>query len=244
MSYGLKDYDRRYRQQTKRALLRLAIFLAAVAGTAAFAYQTGVEQVVTREDRLRQEAETLRLEIERARDSLARAERRASEASTALDELTVAYERDVPTGVRRDLLALIDQRLAQGVSADRIGVYVNAAAEPANCAPSTTRRFIVQTPTYSGPNTAAGFAEGRITVTGQGANAPGPNGQPQGYFDPAQEVTITFTRIGGESSSATGVLPLHHVVVLGGEEHRFTVVEGERSMVNVTADSCPLAPES
>ena len=83
-----------------------------------------------------------------------------------------------------------------------------------------------------------GFADGRITVTGEGKNAVSPDGLPEGWFDPAQELSINLTTIGGESASVAGLLPLHTSLILGTDEYRFTVVEGAQSFVEVTADRC------
>ena len=41
------------------------------------------------------------------------------------------------------------------------------------------------------------------------------------WYDPAQPVTIAFTRIGGEREEIQGVLPLHHSMVLDDAEWRF-----------------------
>ena len=38
----------------------------------------------------------------------------------------------------------------------------------------------------------------------------------------------------------SGILPLHHSVLLGEEEFRFTVVADEQSLVRVTTDRCAL----
>ena len=50
--------------------------------------------------------------------------------------------------------------------------------------------------------------------------------QPEAWFDPAKPVTVFFTRLGGETTSTVGVLPLHHAVVVGDLEYRFSVVAG------------------
>ena len=57
-------------------------------------------------------------------------------------------------------------------------------------------------------------------------------------FDPAKPVTVFFTRLGGETTSTVGVLPLHHAVVVGDLEYRFSVVAGSRSFAEVTGQSC------
>ena len=72
-----------------------------------------------------------------------------------------------------------------------------------------------------------------------GSAATDAENRPQAWFDPAKPLTVNFTRIGGESSAATGVLPLQHSVVLGDTEHRFVVTPAEaRGFLLITSDSC------
>lgn len=101
-----------------------------------------------------------------------------------------------------------------------------------------TRRFILQTPTTSGANDSVGFAEGFLTVTGTGMSKLTADGNPEAWFDPAQPVTIFFTHLGGEWTDVTGILPLHHSVVVNQTIQRFTIIASERSFVNVTALVC------
>ncbi len=83
------------------------------------------------------------------------------------------------------------------------------------------------------------FADNAITVIGEGEPAVNAANQPEAWFDPAKPLTVHFSRLGGQTSKATAKLPLHHSVVLGKYEYRFTVTAGNtRGFVNVTADRC------
>ena len=82
------------------------------------------------------------------------------------------------------------------------------------------------------------FDNGRISVTGLGRNAIAANGGIQGWFDPAQEVSITLNVIDGETTTIDGVLPLYKSVVLEDREFRFAFQPGRRSFVQVAVDRC------
>lgn len=238
MSFGLYDPERRYRRRVRKATIRVGFYLVSIGIAAALGYQFGVQETRGRETHLAQQladAEAARAALEQ---NVIRLGAAARTTQILYDELRQRYEREVPTGTRRELAELVAHRLEQGIDAERLAFVIRAADEPTDCSGAETRRFILPTPAYRGPNTAVGFADGRITVTGRGENARSANGGALGWFDPAQPVTVTFTLIGGEESAVSGQLPLHHSIALAGAEYRFTIVEGDRSFVNVTADRC------
>ena len=82
------------------------------------------------------------------------------------------------------------------------------------------------------------FAENTITVTAEGRSATDEAGNPEAWFDPVHPITLSFTDIGGERADIKGTLPLHHAMVRGDTEYRFTVVTGDRAFVEVTAEGC------
>jgi len=238
MSLGLYDYERRRRRKIWGRILRFVLFVALIGGAGAFAYQTGVERVegrVARRDRTIAELESQVEDLQRDRARLAAATREAQERYRALAE---RYERDVPPGAQRALADLVGRRLAEGIDPDRLAFFISAAGPPETCSDPVSRAFFMPTPVWNGANTSARFADGRIVVTGLGENSRGPDGEILSPFDPQEEVTISFTLINGEEEEIRGVLPLHHSVVLGGDEFRFAIAEGEPSMVAVTAERC------
>ncbi len=239
MSLGLYDHERRYRRRMWRRVLRAVITVAVIVGLGAFAYQTGIEQMEDRVAELEGTIAELRSTIEglqHDRVRLAAAARAVQEENRTLTE---RYEQDVPTGMHRDLAELVGRRLSEGIDPERLAFFISAAGPPENCSEPVNRAFFMPTPVWNGANTSAQFADGRIVVTGLGENSRGPDGQILAPFDPQEEVTITFTMIGGEEERISGRLPLHHSIVLDGEEYRFAITEGQPSMVSVTADRCP-----
>ncbi len=240
MPLGRYDYESRYRRRFWGTIVRLGFYLVTLGAAALFGYQIGVERTEGTAARLQTQLdEALAANAAFQEHTLAQ-EAAARAAQRQYQDLLAQYEREVPTGARRDLAALVARQLEAGVDPERLRFYIASAAAPNNCITPITRRLTLPTPAYRGANTTVSFADNRITVTGMGAAARTDNGQPAIWYDPAQEVTITFTVIGGQPSAVRGMLPLHHSVAVAGNEYRFTAVAAERGVVNLTADRCAL----
>ena len=138
------------------------------------------------------------------------------------------------------LLGQMQDKLDKGVKLERLEFLVASADNPRECETEpATKRFLVQTPLYSGANDWVSFANGTMTVTAQGDSAVSSTGQVEAWFDPAKPVTARFTAVGGKVSEESGLLPLHTAIVHDGYEYRFTVVAaGTRGFVQVTGDRC------
>jgi hypothetical protein len=118
-------------------------------------------------------------------------------------------------------------------------VVRNASPERTCDQGPVTKRFIVQTPLSTGAGGSVSFAQGRITVTAQGESATNAQGQPEAWYDPAEPLQATFARVGGANETVEGELPIHHSVVIGEYEHRFTMTESDsRAFALVTWERC------
>ncbi len=240
MTLGLYDYERRYRRRLWGAIVRVGFYVVTLTLAALFAYQIGVERTRTAMARMESRLEEMTQANIAAQEHAIAQEGEAHAALRLYEELLGQYEREVPTGVRRELAELVDSRIEAGVDPDRLRFYISSAAAPRNCSAPTSRRFVLPTPANRGAGTPMTFADGRITVTGMGAVARSDSGSPLGWYDPAQEVTITVTIIGGQTASARGLLPLHHSVAVAGNEWRFTILPAERGAVTITSDRCAM----
>ena len=240
MTLGLHESRLRQRRRRRLAIIKWVFMLAVFAVLGFWAYRTGaflaereVRELRTEIDRLtaalvdvRQEREALAAGIEAARQREAEWQNR--------------YRQDVPTGKAKEIFQLAQQRLAEGVSADRLAFVIGATDAKDNCrGKPDTRRFILPTANSSGGNDTIAFADGTIRITGEGQPAIGPSGSPHGYYDPGKPVTIRFIQLGGRTSEVSGELPLTHSVVQNKREYRFTIAAGDpRGFVYVTADDC------
>ena len=239
MTLGLHDYERRRRRRFWVRTVKFLAFVGVLLGVGLFAYQMGVEQVKAREAGLRAENAQLSQANADLTRSVASLRMAAQTAETRAAELEARLTRELPTGDLARLTELARERLAAGVDPRRLVFVLNQIRTPRQCEKPENKRFILPTPIYKGPNSAVGFANGAVTVSGEGTPARSSAGNAEGWFDPAAPVTIRFTEAGGRQTEAAGILPLHHVVVAAGIEHQFKVVAGARSFVEVTSERCP-----
>src|SRR5690606_23652825 len=131
-------------------------------------------------------------------------------AEARYTELQGQYHKDIADEKLRTLINMIRERLNAGVNYERLSFLVSTAKNNRNCSEPEMKRFVVSTQLTKGPASAVSFANGAIVVSGAGTAAITADGAPEAWFDPAQSVKITFTKLGGEKSFAEGVLPLHH----------------------------------
>ncbi len=239
MSFGYWERDRRrQRQQALWGWLKLLFYVGVLFVSALFAYQMGVEQWRQRETAQRSEIEDLARERAELQQNLLSLQQAIANARLRAERAEQRYSEEVPTGALQEIVALATQRLADGVSAERLKFVIGHASRTRNCKPAENKRFLVQTPLFQGSNTSVAFMDGTITVTGSGQSASSSDGRVEAWFDSKKPVTIRFTVIGGRQSVAEGPLPLHHSIVMNDTEHRFTIVEGNRGFVSITNDSC------
>ena len=238
MTLGLYESERRHRRRVWGGVIRIALFIILLIVASAFSYQYGIRQVESREDQLLQQVATLQSDKSALEQDSIRLQAAIRTVEIRYEELQRRFATEVPDGDLLRLTQLAAQRLGEGVDPERLAFFIQEAEEPRDCSRLDSRRFIMATPAYQGPNTSVAFDNGRITITGMGRNAVATNGGILGWFDTAEEVSLTFTVIGGDSTSVRGVLPLHQSVVLGNEEFSFAIVQGNRSFVRVTAERC------
>ncbi len=203
-------------------------------------YWTGSRLAVREVSRLQQEVDELSRGVAELGDRNAQLRTQAAEAGENAAQWQARYKAEVPTGKSRELFALLKSQIDKGADPDRVAFLVRTAADERSCDSETqTRRFLVRTPLFVGANDAVTFARNSITVTAQGASASNAEGKSEAWFDPAKPVVLKFVNPGGASSEATGALPLHHSVVRGDGEYRFSIVAGEkRGFVSVTVERC------
>jgi hypothetical protein len=239
MTLGLYDYERRRRRRFWISTVKAMFFLALMVGIGLFAYQVGVEQVKGRESSLREENSRLRARVQELDHRVATLQAAAHSATVRATELETRLQRELPQGELAELTKLVAERLVSGVDPHRLAFVISETRMPRDCDNPETKRFILPTPLYRGSNTAVGFADGTITISGEGVPARDAEGRSESWFDPQQPVSIRFTEIDGRQTEAVGMLPLQHSVVIGSIEHRFMVTAGARSFVEVTTERCP-----
>lgn len=240
MTLGLQETRQRRRRARRWTLLKWLLLLIALGAAFYFAYETARQLARIEVQRLEDRVAELQSRLDEASQQQSRLRAQLEEAQQSLKTWKERYRAEVPEGEPAELLGLVRERLEAGVPADRLAFVIRQASSQRQCdAGPVTKRFIVQTPLSTGAGGSVTFADGRITVSGRGQSATNQQGQPEAWYDPAKPVTGIFARLGGERETVEDNLPLHHSVVIGEHEHRFTLTEGDnRAFAQVTWERC------
>jgi hypothetical protein len=241
MSLGLSESRNRRRRQGRviLVLLRWLFVIVVAVGAGYYAYNFGTDLARKEVRVLDTQLVQASAESEQLRTDITGLEAALREERVLVAQWRDRYEAEVPTAEDAALLRAIQERVGKGVSRARLTEVIALAQERDVCeALPETRRFVVQNPVYAGPNDTVSFAESAIIVTAIGVSEVNAGGRPEAWFDPAKPVTVFFSRPGGETTSAEGVLPLHHALVVGDREFRFSIVAGNRSFAEITGHSC------
>lgn len=203
-------------------------------------YWTGSKLAVSEVTRLERKVEELEKNVTELSERNAALQTETAAARKSQAEWQARYEAEVPTGKSKELLALIEGQISKGADPERVAFLVGTAANERSCESGLqTKRFLLRTSLYAGANDSVSFANNAIIVTGEGELSTNAEGKPEAWFDPAQPVKLYFVQPGGKRSEASGVLPLHHSVVRGDSEYRFTVLASEsQGFISVTAERC------
>jgi hypothetical protein len=238
MARGIRESRRREQNRRRVATLKWLLLVFGLLALGWLAYAAGTELARGQIGALEEQVRTLESELSAttARAEILQTERDAAVASQA------ALQDQVPTGRAGDLYALIADHLKNGVKEDRLLFLLRAAGDTVRCRNEPEqKRFIVQTGTTRGGNDWVAFARGGIVVRASGEPARTDDGAAHNWFDPERPVTVSFAKLNGATTTATGILPLEHSVELGGDEYRFVILPAPaRGFLQVTGDRCQL----
>lgn len=215
----------------------ISIIIVSVSGF--YAYKTGTVLGTKEARMLRAETSVLTESIDNLVFSNEELKISLQKQLRMYSDLLEKYNQDVPEPEIRIFGDLIKNKIETGHEADKLREILTATNKDWSCEDQTiSRRFIIKTPTTAEGNDAVGFAGGFITVKGIGESVLDSNGKPLAWFNPDKPITLSFTYIGGENEEVVGVLPLHHSIIIDQTIYRFSVIEGERSFVNVIGIPC------
>lgn len=238
MSLSYYNPNERYR---RRAAGRVGNFFTAmfiIAVIFGFGFWVGHERAALDEAALKQKVEALELQNAEIEQTLVDSRSEAQTAVMRYEQLQETYQEQIPDGPITDLLALLRKQLEEGRDPDRLAFLIRSARPPRNCSEAKTKRFIVSTPANKGAVSKIAVADGAIVIHGKGVSARNDKGQPESWYDPSRPVKVEFVQLGGVKEVKSKQLPLHHSVIVGAREYRFTVSDGARSFAKVTFDSC------
>jgi len=238
MSFGFAEQKATRRRRWRIIRWTLTILLLLILGVSS--YWTGSKLAVSEVTRLERKVEELEKNVAELSERNAALQAETSAAKESEAKWQARYDAEVPKGKSKELLALIEGQIAKGADPKRIAFLVDTAANKRTCdSELQTKRFLLRTSLYAGANDSVSFANNAIIVTGEGQLSTNAEGKPEAWFDPAQPVALYFVQPGGKRSEASGVLPLHHSVVRGDSEYRFTILASDsQGFISVTAERC------
>ena len=239
MTFGNYNPRRRYIERDRRRNNKIAMSAAVLIAVCALSFWLGRQHSIFQINSMKKEAEELRGQVTALQDQVTKLRAETQTATSRFDQLQQEYQKDLPNeGPTRDLLDLVRKQIADGMSPERMAFVIRSARPPRNCTDPASKRFMIKTPAYTGPDSAASFGEGAVLISGIGASSRNQKGEPQAWFDASQPVTLTFKSVDGKPETKTTVLPLQYSMIAKNREYRFTLSEGEKSFVKVTFDSC------
>ncbi len=228
----------RYRKKSANQMAAFFTVLTILGLAFGIGFWMGKQSAGHGERSLKKQLVEVRAERDTLQDTVTEARAEAQTAVARYEQLQSEYNKTVPEGPMRDLVTMLGQQIEEGRDPKRLAFLIRSARPPRNCTEPETKRFVLTTPTYNGPGGKITLADGALVVTGSGESAVNAKGQPEAWYDPLKKVSIDFIALGGVKETKSGIMPIHHSVVVGAKEYRLTISDAAKSFAKVSFDSC------
>lgn len=236
MSLSFRE-DRRRRRGRARGM-RVFFTIAAACAALAIAFYFGGEHAAGQIEALNLRIAELTDTSDRLAKTKGEAEAGLTQARTAYQQLEQRYTREVPKGPAQEIQRLVQIKLEEGISPQRISAVVAMLEAKRSCEAAENRRFYVKVPLYRGGGTEVAFGGGLLRISGEGEAAINPrNKAPASFYEPEKPVQVTLVA-GDSERQVQGVLPLEQTIIGAGAEWRVRMARGARGFVNATVDRC------
>lgn len=235
----LNDYNprSRYRERSMQRVSNAISMIIVIILSTGVGLWFGKQYAAQNQISLKEEVQSLSRQNQELQESVTELRAEAQTANTRYEQIRAEYESAIPEGPMQDIIKLLREQLGQGMAPERLAFLIRSARPPTGCNEPETKRFVVTTPAYKGPDSAVTVADGNVIVTAEGVSAKNDKGMPEAWYDPAQSITVRFKN--GETVEAKkGNFPIRHSIIVNNREYRFTVEEGSRSFARVVFDSC------
>lgn len=226
-------YKERSAQRVASTLGIMAVILISILIGFWLGKQYGAEHLIT----LKDEVQTLEKERNTLQEQVTELSATAQTANKRYEQLQQEVESILPAGPMQDLVTLVREQLKQGMDAERLSFVIRSARPPTGCTEPQSKRFVINTPAYSGPESLSSVADGSIKIGGNGQSARNAKNQPEAWYDPSKPVEIFFIS-DNKKEVKKGVLPIRYSTISAGREYRFTIEAGARSFAKIVYDSC------
>lgn len=235
----LSDYNphSRYRERAMQRLSNAIAMIIVIIMSTGVGLWFGKQYAAQNQIALEEQVEALTKQNTELQENVTELRAEAQTANTRYEQIRAEYESQIPEGPMQDIIKLVREQLGQGMAPERLSFLIRSARPPTGCTEPETKRFVVTTPAYKGPDSLVTVADDLVTVSGTGESAKNAKGQPEAWYDPAQSITVRFKN-GSVVETKKGNLPLRHSIIANNREYRFTIEEGSRSFAKVVYDSC------
>lgn len=238
MMQPINSFQRHHRQKVRRKVIGNLLVIGLVIGAGIYSYRFGEQQMAARMGQRMDEVQHLTSERDQLSQEVIDLKAAAVVGQQKIAELEARYREQIPDAETEVLIKLMREKLAGGVSRERMQTILSSAANPRSCRSRETKRFMLSTNLNQGTDSAATFSAGAVTVSGEGQTATSADGKPEAWYDAGKPVSMKFRLIGGRVSVAEGKLPLTHNIIDDTVEYRYTIEAGPRGFVAVTGDVC------
>ncbi len=232
------DPNERYRRRASQRFLALikVLVLCFIIGGAGF--YLGILKTSKDIHILEEQKNLAQKQLKEMREDLTKLRAEASTANIRLGQLRASFDEVLPEGPMQDLVLLLKKQIDEGIDAKRLEKVILSARPPQNCSEPKSKRFVLTTPAYKGPESRVLIDGGKIIIYGKGKSARNAKGKPEAWFDPSRTVELSFKQQNQDVEVRKGYLPLYHSVIIENKEYRFTVAKGKQSFAKVTYDVC------
>lgn len=235
----LRSYNphTRYKERAAQRFTALLGYFALILVSILIGFWVGKQYAATNVITLQDELISVQEERDLLQANATELSAAAQTANMRYEQLQEEVESIIPKGPMQNLVTLVRDQLKQGTDPERLSFVIRSARPPSGCVDPDTKRFVVNTPAYSGPKSAAVIADGLISIYGSGSSAKNDKNLPEAWYDPAKKVEINFS-YNDKVETKTGTLPMRYSIVAGDREYRFTIEPGAKSFAKVVFDSC------
>ena len=239
MNYGLGLSEKKKARDRRNRFFKFLFYVSLLGGAGAYGYFEGQTEADRQMENSQDQLDVLARENSQLHEKTRAAMDKQSAALAEARAWRTKFESEIPTGASLEILDLVRQRMADGLDAVRLINLISLAQNTKNCDPKPdTKRFIINTPIFTQAENSISLGNGSVTVTGDGISAMNEEGKPEAWYDPDKPVTVKFTKIGGNSETVNGNLPIHKSIVFGSDEYRFSILRGKQSFASISVTRC------
>ena len=226
----LYNYERQYRRRVRLTVMKVVLFFIGIIVVGIVCYRMGLTISDQQIDMLTTENQTLKTQ-----------RRESTQTIEQQKQMIDALNTQIPHGETVQLLELLNARLSEGVSPQRLTEVLSLVENKRTCDGLQSKRFILSTPLVSPEVTRISFFNGMITVMGNGESFINEQGLQEAWFDPGQPVSMTIQKHGKDQQIIVeGIIPIYHSVMIHDHEYRMTIAQNDNlsEYVSVTVDRC------